>query len=354
MERQRLSMSVAGGLLTPLLTWLALPGSFSWWPLLSICLVPLLFSVAAASSSRQSFSRGLVAGVILHLLQIYWIVPVLMHYGHLPWYLAVPALVLLACYMGLYLGAFSVGFWLLLKRGVTLATLFGGAALWVGLDWLRSWLFSGFPWMDLGYGFWATPRLIQAADLFGHHGYTFVVLLINGAVFHLLVQRHAPRRAAVGVLAVASVCLLLGGYAQVRWQQVQGLLDDAETAVIGIVQGNVEQDRKWSPAERERTVRNYLDLSAALSVETGPDLIVWPETALPFYPRNSELMIAIGAFVRQNRQPLLTGAPWYEVHEDNGSRMIFYYNAALLLEPENSASARYFKSHLVPFGEYVP
>ncbi len=354
MDRRRLSLHVIGPLAMPLLTWVALPGRFSWWPLLLICLVPLLLSVGAAPTARQAFGRGLAAGILFYLLQIYWIVPVLMDYGHLPWYLAVPALLLLAGYMGLYLGVFCVGFRRLSQGRGTLSCLFGAAALWVGLDWLRSWLFSGFPWMDLGYGFWASPRLIQAADLFGHYGYTFSVVVINIALYQMLVARFSLRRNAVGLTAIAAVCLLLYGYSQIRWQRIEGRLAQAETPVIGIVQGNVEQDRKWSPAERQRTVRNYLDLSEALRTAAAPELIVWPETALPFYPRNSELLLPVTDFVRSGRQPLLTGAPWYEVFEEHGSRLISYYNSALLLLPGERAEAKYFKSHLVPFGEYVP
>jgi apolipoprotein N-acyltransferase len=156
------------------------------------------------------------------------------------------------------------------------------------------------------------------------------------------------------VAAVGAVCLLFGGYGQLRWWQIEGRLALTETPVIGIVQGNVEQDRKWSPAERERTVRNYLDLSEALRATDAPELIVWPETALPFYPRNSELILPVLNFVRLERQPLLTGAPWYEVFEDAGSRQINYYNSAVLMQPEDRPEATYFKSHLVPFGEYVP
>ncbi|MEE4313201.1 MAG: hypothetical protein V2J11_01820 [Desulfofustis sp.] len=256
MDRYRLSPHVIGPLAMPLLTWVALPGRFSWWPLLLICLVPLLLSVGAVPTARQAFGRGLAAGILFYLLQIYWIVPVLMDYGHLPWYLAVPALLLLAGYMGLYLGVFCVGFRRLSQGRGALSCLFGAAALWVGLDWLRSWLFSGFPWMDLGYGFWASPRLIQAADLFGHYGYTFSVVVINIALYQMLVARFSLRRNAVGLTAIAAVCLMLYGYSHIRWQRIEKRVAQAETPVIGIVQGNVEQDRKWSPAERQRTVRN--------------------------------------------------------------------------------------------------
>ncbi len=346
-------IALAAGVATSLLTWLALPGNVAWWPLLFISLVPLLLATAAAPSPKSALLRGLAVGVPFYLLQIYWIVPVLMKYGGLPWFLAVPALLLLVCYMGLYLAVFCGGFFLLTRRAAPITVIIGAAALWVGLDWLRSWLFSGFPWMDLGYAVWEAPFLAQAADLFGHAGYTFVFVLSNALLFVALSRRYPGRRLLVAVLPVAAICLAIGTYASLRWQDVDRQLANAPTALIGIVQGNVEQDRKWSPEERERTVRNYLDLSGALVSGEAPALIVWPETALPFYPRSNELLEPILDFVRRDGNVLLTGAPWYEIREDAASRLIFYYNAALLLRPDGT-SATYYKTHLVPYGEYVP
>lgn len=339
---------------SPLLVWLALPGArFSLWPLLFICLLPLFYWLSKAGSGRQASTRGLISGLILYVLQLYWIIPVLMQYGGLPWFVALPSLLLLAFYMSLYLAVFSGGVFLLLRNGSFLLLAIGVPSLWVGLDWIRSWLFGGFPWMDLGYGFWAVPQFIQAADLFGHYGYTFLIILVNLLIFTFLSDRFTRGQRFSGVLVIMVFILALSGYSLMRWNEVELLVDRAQKPVIGIVQGNVGQDHKWSPTERELTVKNYIRLSEALMAERFPTLIIWPETALPFYPRDNELLLPVSRFVRHHEVTLMTGAPWYEI-VDWDKRLINYYNSALLMPPSGKFSDFYYKNQLVPYGEYVP
>ena len=201
------SVPKRGGLLisSVLLTWLALPGNFSFWPLLSFCLGPLLALLGAAPSAAKSLAYGFISGVLFYLLQLYWIVPVLQQYGGLNWYLAVPALLLLVMYMSSYLALFAAGFYLIHSGGPRLIMPVAAAALWVGLDWLRSWLISGFPWMDIGYGLWAQPRLLQLADLVGHHGHTFIIVLLNATIFALLPGSYRAKERVAGVVVLACI-----------------------------------------------------------------------------------------------------------------------------------------------------
>ncbi|MEJ2058536.1 MAG: apolipoprotein N-acyltransferase, partial [Desulfofustis sp.] len=228
------------------------------------------------------------------------------------------------------------------------------AAWWVGLDWLRSWFFSGFPWMDIGYGLWSEPRLLQAADLFGHHGYTFLIVLLNLTAAFLFEKQISGRRRAGAVIFPALLCLAIGWYNEVRWRQVEQLVEQGPKTVVGVVQGNVEQTRKWSPEERRRTVRDYVRLSAALTTDVQPQLVVWPETALPFYPNRSEFMQPVLDFPDQSGVMLLTGAPWFEIEQNATGRLISYFNGAMLVKPGAGFWFGYYKSHLVPYGEYVP
>jgi apolipoprotein N-acyltransferase len=122
---------------------------------------------------------------------------------------------------------------------------------------------------------------------------------------------------------------------------------------MGVVQGNIDQSEKWSPENQQATLTAYLRNSQSLFVEQHPDLIVWPETALPFYPQNYSDLGVLHGLVAQYDTALLTGAPWYEII-DRSTRNIRYFNSAQLLEPGGAFTASYYKSHLVPFGEYVP
>jgi len=342
-----------GAAIFPLLAWLSLPGRFAVWPLLFICLVPLFFCLSDAASAKDAFLRGLLAGLVFYILQLYWIVSVLSTYGGVPTILSALSLLLLVLYMSLYLGIFSCCFYLLASRMTHTLFLSAIPFLWVGLDWVRAWLISGFPWMDFGYGLWSVPQALQLADLLGHHILTFAVIFVN-LVLYILFCRQYKQFQRIGFVTALVVFGCAGGfYAQKRWVTIEQLLETAPVADIGIVQGNIEQGMKWSPEERLATVDNYLRQSERLAVHGSPELIVWPETALPFYPRGNDLIKPVKAFIKKYTIPLLSGAPWYEV-VDWDKRQFEYYNGAFMLLPGDEAGGYYFKSHLVPYGEYVP
>lgn len=344
--------------LSGLLLALSFPGGPGWWPLLAIALVPLLLALRGGSRGR-AFRAGLVAGMIHFVILLYWIVIVLGHYGGLPWYIAVPALVLLALYMALYVGLFALGARVLVENLPSPAALWLVPALWVGLDWLRGLLFSGFPWMDLGYALWGQPALIQVADLLGHHGVTFLLVLVN--TLPVLLLSAGPEAGGRGRMMLAApvvlVVAIVAVYSVVRWQQVEQQMAVAGRMHIGIVQGNIDQDLKWSPENQGKTVATYIDRTASLFAggDGGrrPTLVVWPETALPFYPANSMFVEDLQRLNTRFDMALLTGAPWYEV-VDREKKEYDYYNSAVLIAPTGEFIDRYSKSHLVPFGEYVP
>ncbi len=350
---------------TSLLLAAAMPGRAAWWPLLFVALVPLLHFISANRPGR-CFGAGFLAGFVYHVCLLYWIVIVLGRYGGLPVVVAVAVMLLLSLYMGLYMGIFAGMLSLAAGKGTGCRTLspnalFLGPALWVGLDWLRGFLFTGFPWMDLGYGLYSQPILIQAADLGGHHLLTFCLVLVNILVFFLLHRfRSRPgRERGYGNRPFAAACILLvltGGYSLLRYQQVSGDIRNAGRAVIAVVQGNIPQDEKWTPTGKQATLDIYQGLSGEGMQNRPIDLVVWPETALPFYPVNDPLFSEVTAFARQQKIWLLTGAPYYTVVSRTNSMRpaLEYYNSALLISPEGELKGRYSKQHLVPFGEYVP
>ena len=358
---------IAGLLLSPLATALllaaAMPGRLGWWPLLFVALVPLL-DLAVRERPGRSALGGLIAGFVYHLCLLYWIVFVLGRYGGLPLWLSVPALMLLSLYMASFPAVFAGLFSLLTSRGDALppAVLLFAPALWVGLDWLRSVLFTGFPWMDLGYGLYSVPLLLQAADLGGHHLLTFCLVLINTLIFSGLKAwlgggQWQGRRELLPSAAAVFFLILVGGYSLIRAQQVESALAAAPRAMIGVVQGDIAQDLKWSPEQKKATVEVYRRLSEQAVGESRPELLVWPETALPFFPGNDPLFSRVTELAREHNVWLLTGAPSYSLAsglQGGSPENIIYANSALLISPEGSVTARYDKQHLVPFGEYVP
>lgn len=340
-----------GGLL-----WTAMPGGGGLWSLLFVALVPLLVVVQRAGG-RGALLFGFIAGFVHFLSLLYWIVIVLGRYGGLPLPVSIGALLLLACYMALYVMFFSWSAGILFRKSSPLLALWGLPLLWVGLDWLRSVAFTGLPWMDLGYGLAGVPLLIQCADFVGHHGLTFLIVLINVLMAQLLFSRTAePVKNHMKTLVVPVIVLLMvvSGYSWLRWQQLgEQLATSTDTIKIGVVQGNIDQAQKWSFALQRKTVVNYVDQGMRQVQQEQPALLVWPETAMPFYPIAHPLLEPLQTMVQQGEVALLTGAPWYKVL-DPDKRQLHFYNSALLFAPDGTISGSYFKSHLVPFGEYVP
>jgi apolipoprotein N-acyltransferase len=352
------------GIATACLLALAKPGHTGWWPLLFVALIPLLLTATHTTPGRSAW-MGFVCGLLYHLALLYWILIVLGRYGQLPWWFSVPALVLLAAYMACYPAAFAFLLSLLAgryrhrERSVALL-VWGAPVLWVGLDYLKSIFLSGFPWMDLGYGLFSQPLLIQAADLGGHHLLTFSLILCNSLVAGMITGgRHAGRwhnRLDKPLLLLACCFLLgIGGYSFVRYQGVEGSLAKVQHAQVAVVQGNINQAVKWSAAMKEATVSQYLRLSQTVLQDSATQLVVWPETALPFYPQRDPLVARIVDFTTTSNTWLLTGAPLYSITpKPDGSDLIHYYNGALLVGPSGIIGGQYAKHHLVPFGEFVP
>jgi apolipoprotein N-acyltransferase len=338
---------LSGGLLC-----IGLPGSGGLWPLLFVALVPVLTAVRKADLGQAAWC-GLITGLVHFLSLIYWIVIVMGRYGRLPWYISYSTLFSLALVLTAFVVFFIISARLLLRESTPLLTLWVLPCLWIGLDWIRSFLFSGFPWMDLGYGLWSVPRLIQICDLTGHYGVTFLLLLTNTLAALLLTDRAKMLRLSI-VAPVVMLMLSAAAYSTWRWQSLGRNMQTKEMMTIGVVQGNVDQDKKWAPEERRATVTAYTGQTISLFAAKKPALVVWPETALPFFPEaRHPLMTPLRDLTTQNQIALLTGAPWYK-ETDRAEKKFQYYNSALLLDTDGRFTGQYFKTHLVPFGEYVP
>jgi apolipoprotein N-acyltransferase len=163
--------------------------------------------------------------------------------------------------------------------------------LWVGFDFIRSFLFSGFPWQDLGYSQHKALLLIQTADLTGHFGITFNIVFVNSVTALLLVLWFASRSADqaaqpiltlrfrrawfYAILPALCIILVVLGYNIFRYRQVSEVIANSPLMKIAVVQGNIEQDQKWSPAMRLETIDIYTLLSEqAIAQKNGPPALL--------------------------------------------------------------------------------
>lgn len=341
-----------------------------------------------AAGGRTPFRTGWCAGIAGAAAALYWIAVAAHMYGYFPWAMAVPCSVLLGMYVAFWGGLFSWG----VARMSALSPWRRSAAagvLWFLLEWTRGWFGTGFPWLTLSSGLAAWPVLMQPLSVLGEYGFSgllaaAVCLACEGV---LALRRGGGRRRGTALLA-CGLLVLAGTTAFGAWRLAvvpEKMAAEGVPVSLLMVQGSVRQDVKWSPEYQRQTLERYVRLSidgvrsdvnalagaasfgpsaAKIAASAGtsdakndavrapalPDLLIWPETAMPFAYPDGPLSGELRAFVREAGIPLLFGAPGVE-HLPDGRTLL--YNRAFLLSPEGEESF-YDKEHLVPFGEYLP
>ena len=306
--------------------------------------MPLLKAMENKTAA-EAFRIGYVAGIVHILTLMYWIVFVLQLYGDFPAAVAVLALFGICFYLSLYIGVFcALGTGLM---RLPLSALFVSAA-WVALEFARGHLIIGFPWCLVGYTQYSRLSIIRIADLCGVYGVSFLVVLVNAALFRVIFSgTRRSRLDAVMNGAVAVSAVLFTAFYGIGAKA--GAPDGHSRLNAAVIQASVDQSVKWDKAYRTRTVENYMELTESV-LDFSPDLVIWPETAVPFYFQDDgEFAERLAGFAAENRTALIFGSPAYERDEDR----IKYFNRAYLLTPAHEL-VYYDKVYLVPFGEYVP
>lgn len=307
-------------------------------------LVPLLAGLRGRTL-RQGFRLGGVAGIILFCGTLYWVAHPLQVHGRLPLPAASLVTLLLCAYCALYPALFGAGAVLLRERRLPLFPV-AAAALWTGLELVRTHLLTGFPWSLLGYSQHSVLPVIQIADLTGVYGVSYLVVLVNIAIAELI----ADRRRFLPLTAAALALVLVLAYGRHRLGERPG----HDGLRIAVIQGNIDQSRKWDPDFRSEVFAAYQRLTRD-ALTARPDLIIWPETSTPFYfdgPGETDraMTAELRELVRKAGVPLLLGSPTLE---KDGLRYRLR-NSAFFLDRAGRTSQVYHKLHLVPFGEYAP
>jgi apolipoprotein N-acyltransferase len=332
---------IIAAVLAVLGAWLGLANPVLRLPLFALLLPAGLAYVAAkAESARETAKWAYWIGAAAAAGNLYWTSLPVHDFGGLPWLLAAPVPVL----MGLVLGLYSAALALALRFGAQalpawLFVPYAGAA-WTVMEMARGSLFTGFPWLTLASALAPWPVAIQGAAYIGAYGLSglLAALAAAPAVYGLF------SRPVLAVVLLATGLLFCGN------RRLAEQLPKDGTAHVTLIQGNVDQSRKWAPEAEAETVEKYLALSRRALADAPTDLLVWPETSMPFfYQDGGPLAEKVRDFVATSNVPLVFGAPAYE--RSLGGHVLF--NRAFLLAPDGRTAA-YDKEHLVPFGEYVP
>jgi apolipoprotein N-acyltransferase len=316
---------------------LSFPG-FSAGGLAWAALVPMLWAADGAKSGRTAFGWGWLAGTAAFCGVFYWILPTFQAAG-VSSLVGLGAIFLLSAYLGLYYGALAAAARMFFLRYPEPAAVLLAVCAGVSLEWARNFLFSGFPWASIGYSQWQTPSVLQVARFAGVYGVSALVLLVNLALYRA-VRFRKIRTAGLLILAAA---LLAAAADRTRW------IPDSSAAPIkiAVLQGNIDQYKKWSPESVEEILQAYAGLAREAAQDAQTEIILWPESALPgWIPQEAPLLRWTQGLIQATGKFHLIGAV---TQDGKDSR-----NAAFLFGPDGGILGRYDKIHLVPFGEFVP
>jgi apolipoprotein N-acyltransferase len=268
-----------------------------------------------------------------------WVYVSLHTFGAMPAPLAAAVTLLFCAYLALFPAAAG---WLARHWPLKPAAnwIFLVPAVLTLLEWLRGWLFTGFPWLNPGYTQAPASPLAGYAPLLGVHGVTLLLLATAGALSLILAQRSRAQLRALWPWPAALLVLwcIGAGLRTVAWTEPTGT-----RITVSLLQGNIEQDLKW----REDHLRGTLDTYLRMVRASDARLIILPETALPLFLRDvpAAYLDELAAHARRNNGDLLLGVPERLPQGD-------YYNSVVSLG--SAGSQTYRKSHLVPFGEFIP
>lgn len=299
----------------------------------------------------QAAGLGFITGCVFFGGLLYWIYNVLTIYGHLPGIISLFFLILLIAYLALYFSSFAF-FWRWLDLKNSSGQILFASAFWVTLEYIRGILFSGFPWELLGYSQYQVLPLIQIAELTGVYGVSFLIILVNILLYKFLVHTSKGERKYAGreILAAAIIIFCCWLYGQNKIATLEQGAARQKEYKISLIQGNIRQDLKWERHFQEETLKIYTELTWQTKKEK-PDLVIWPETATPFFFQNNfPFQSRILDLARQMETPILFGAPAFTRQDGR----VHYFNSAFLISPQREILGRYDKIHLVPFGEYAP
>jgi apolipoprotein N-acyltransferase len=343
--------------LSGVLLTLAFPKADQGW-LAWVALVPLLLALRKAHW-RQGLTIGFSAGWVHYLGLMYWTTHTMHVYGHLPLYQSVFILLLFAGTLALYTGLFGLLLTRMKPRPWQLPVV--APMVWVAVEMLRSVLFTGFPWELLGYSQYDHLWILQWADLFGVYGLSALIVMMNSVV--VLGMLHwiekpwqekavSPRLMRVaGAMALGTLVVVVA-YGALRLRSIDKQMAQAPMATVAVIQGNIDQAQKWAPSFQLLSTVKYKNLSAQAAAQ-APDLIVWPETATPFYfTRDPLLSQMVLEGIKETAIDYIIGSPSAVVPKDGAP--ITYRNSAYLVSAQGKILGQYDKVHLVPFGEYVP
>tara|TARA_Y100000588_G_scaffold390847_1_gene497533 strand:+ start:16800 stop:18299 length:1500 start_codon:yes stop_codon:yes gene_type:complete len=333
-DYKNLLLSVLSGFLIGI-SYPSLPLGFLAW----IGFIPL-FIVLISCKNNYLFKYGYLAGITSHFITLYWI-GLNSGAGFVPVFLSLIGAVF---YLSLYWGLFTTILGILIN--IKPSFLWFSPLIWTSLEWIRSFGPLGFPWIDLALTQTRFLPLIQIMDVTGSSGVSFWIMTLNVLLFLFFNSKDSRKKYAVCAIGLIGLLWIFG---LMKINSIENIPLN-NSIQVAITQPNVDPNEKWERNNRESTF-NLMHMLLDEAINMNPDLILWPETALPSYLRlSSSDRRPIQEKVDNYNIPLLSGT--IDKQFSKGGFPL-YFNGSIYLQP-NKPSEVYHKVKLVPFAEYVP
>jgi len=302
-----------------------------------------------------------VTGAVYFTGTLYWITRVMAMYGGLAPSVAVLINAALIAYLALFPAIFA-----LVVRRIVIAhgppALMAAPIVWVATELGRTHIFTGFPWVLLGYSQTTVLPIAQFASLFGVYGVSMLVASVSAALATYAASDRGPAEAGrhertgavarAAPLAVAIAIVFVVAVWGSRRVAVSEWTHTGDPIRVGLIQGNIDQNEKTQAARAGAVFQDYLRMTRE-AIRDGAEFIIWPESSTPFLFEDDVVAAAqVRNLARQAHVPILFGSDQF-VRGANGAPTR-YYNSAFLVGADGTTGGVYRKIHLVPFGEYVP
>lgn len=311
----------------------------------------LYYTVLQETDLRRICLHVWIICLVTFSLNLYWVSLPIHEVGKIPIIFAFFIVCLLASVLSLFYLLFTTTLWYVIKKSssIFIRTLFA-ATVWIIVENLLSFVFTGFPWLTLPVALVQWPSTVALASVVGTYTLSGIFVFLT----LLLFEGIRNRSAGYLTFSVFLWCAVLGtSYTLFVQQKPKGL-----PLNVALIQGNILQNEKWSTNAKQKILHQYIALSEFALQEAAQDnisvnLLIWPETALPFLlVPNSTLETTLLNFIKKTATPLLTGNLRYGGNTTRNVRLL--YNSALLFSYDATLTAWYDKEKLVPFGEYTP
>lgn len=297
----------------------------------------VLLYIWLRSSPARSFLVGLLFGIGFFTVGTYWIYISINTYGNTPVPISIIVTALFILVLTSYI-AFQGYFFnkFFQHKSIAIKSLCVFPCFWVIFEWLRGILFTGFPWLFLGYSQLNNP-LEGLAPIIGVYGLSWVVAFISGCLV-VIVTYNPKKIKSFAIISVFTIIIVSWLLTLAQWTKPYD-----KPLQVSLVQGNISQQMKWSPAKLTSILNTYQELTEQ---HWKSSLIVWPEAAVPIFPQEvSSYLNNLNQAAKKHHVSMILGAPIINPKTKQ------YYNGMLLL---GDSQGIYLKRHLVPFGEFLP